>query len=484
MAEVDKDLLALTNLVQQLDRRKSIYQLEYYKPYPYQVEFHNARGKGTDKPAQQRMLAAANQIGKTRCAAFEVAMHATGRYPDWWRGTRFLHAVDILVGSNTNETGREICQRELFGDPTDDKALGTGTIPIDCIGKIRNKAGVLNAFDTVRIKHTCGNWSKIYIRAYEQGFKKFMGVKYDVGWCDEEPPADIWSQMIRATFSRKTAILFCTLTPEEGMTEVVAQFMNDLKNGQALLTATWDDAPHMTTEVKEQRLAALRPHEREMRSKGIPLMGSGLIFMIPDDQLVIDPIEIPRHWPQIVGVDFGWDHPFGAVRLAWDRDQDCVYLTAEYAESRAIPAIHAAAINAWGDWVPVAWPHDGLNADKGSGTPLADQYRDAHVNMLPWKASNPPAVGQKEGEGGNSVEASLLEMVTRMETKRFKVFKTCTKWLKEKTMYHRDQNGKIVKQNDDVISASRYGVMMLRHARVRSVLPRGHQSQAVGMRNW
>ena len=344
------DFLDVAKIAAQIQRRREIYRLEYYKPYSKQLEFHHALGRGTQVPASQKMLMAANQFGKTFCGAMEISMHATGRYPEWWKGKRFPGAVEILVGSNTNETARDICQRELLGDPTDEKRQGTGTLPIDCIGKVTRKAGVPNAIDSISVRHVAGLNSKIHLRAYEQGFKKFMGTRFDVGWCDEEPPLDIWSQMLRATFARPNAVLLLTLTPEEGMTQVVSQFVNDLKQGQSLVTATWDDAAHMTTEVKEQRLAALPPHEREMRSKGAPLMGSGLVFGMPDTELLVDPIEIPRHWPQVIGIDFGWDHPFGAAKLAWDRDADIVYITADYRESKAVPAIHVASIKPWGDW--------------------------------------------------------------------------------------------------------------------------------------
>jgi len=415
----------------------------------------------------------------TFSGAMETAIHLTGRYPDWWEGTRYLHPVEFMIGSNTNETARDIVQKELFGNPMSDKELGTGTIPIDCIGKTHRKAGVPNAIDSALVKHVTGGWSKVYIRAYEQGFKKFMGIRAHGGWLDEEPPPEIWSQFIRMGLAMPGSILYITETPEEGMTEVVSGFMNNLSYGQAIIQAGWDDAPHMTDEVKQQRLKAFPAHEREMRSKGSPLMGAGLVFDVPDDDILIDPFDIPRHWPQITGIDFGWDHPFGAGKIAWDRESDCVYLVNDYRETRALPVVHAQSINAWGEWVPVTWPHDGLNTEKGTGIQLRQQYLDAGLNMLPWKATNPPSPGQKEGEGGNSVEASLMEMLERMQTGRFKVFKTCKYFMEEKRMYHRailESNGarisKLVKMNDDVISAVRYAIMMLRHARTMTVAPR------------
>jgi hypothetical protein len=120
----------------------------------------------------------------------------------------------------------------------------------------------------------------------------------------------------------------------------------------------------------------------------------------------------------------------------------------------------------WGDWLPWAWPHDGLQHDKGSGEQLANQYRGHGLKLLKDKATNPPKKGEEEGTGGNGVEAPLQEMLERMQTGRWKVFNTCAEWLEERRLYHRD-DGKIVKECDDAISASRYAYMMLRHAKVR-----------------
>ncbi len=482
----DDALKKATSLIAELEHALSINKLDYYKPYPYQLEFHNAKGLASQKPASQRLLLAANKIGKTYCTAAETAFHATGKYPAWWKGTRFDRPVEILVCGMTNDSVRDIGHRELLGDPTDASGLGKGAIPKILIGKLRGKAGVPNAYDSVRIKHVSGGWSTIYFRAYEQGWKKFQGIKFSAIWPDEEPPPEIWSQLIRATLTNPDAIIYCSMTPEEGMTELVTQFMESLQPGQAMVTATWDDAPHFTDAEKKQRLAALRPHERDMRSKGIPLRGAGLVFPVADSEIMVDPIEIPRHWPQIIGIDFGisTQHPFSAARWAWDRDNDIRYLIAEYQTDNDLPAAHIDAINTWGKWIPVAWPHDGLNREKGTGDELQHTYRKKGLNLLPWKATNPPTVGQREGEGGNSVEASILSMLDDMYQGRIKIFKTCPAFIREKALYHRDLKGKIVKMHEDLICAARYGLMMVRHARTMSVLPGRQETSRLGMRQW
>lgn len=479
----------LLKLLDQLERRRRFYRLDYYKPYPFQLSFHNSKGHGTDKPAAQRVLLAGNGTGKTICGAMESAFHLTGRYPAWWKGHRFTKQIVAMIGGMTNEAVRDISQKHLFGDPAEKEQLGSGSIPIDAIGKITSKPGVPNAYDTALVKHASGGWSKAMFRAYEQGKDKHMGHRIDMGWLDEEPQQDIWSQYLRATISMN-GILFITFTPEKGLTQVVNNFMNDLQVGQALIPAAWQDAPHLMkdgnlTDEAKQLLAGFPPHEREMRMRGTPTYGTGLVFPFAQEQLEVEPMPIPRHWPQIIGIDFGSDHPFAAARLAWDRDNDVVYVTAEYRESRAIPSTHVAAIKPWGSWIPVSWPHDGLNTEKSTGDELRKSYADLGLNMLNARATNPPdpAQGQKEGQGGNSVEKSIQDMYVRMETGRWKVFSTCRNWFQEMRTYHRDEQGKLVKLRDDLISASRCASMMLRHSRTESVKTRKIEYQ-IGATNW
>lgn len=470
-----RDLLAL---LEQLQRRKRIYRLEYYDPYSYQKKFHHARDPKTGKLATFRVLCAANGIGKTLSGCMEDAIHATGCYPDWWDGHRVDGPVGILVCGETNESVRDILQKELFGDPTDPQALGTGTVPIDRIGKIVRKSGIQNAFDSVKVRRDDGRWSTIFFRAYEQGWSRFQGLRFDLFHADEEPSQEIWGQLTRAFISRPHAFGHLTFTPERGLTALVDGFMNNPQEGQAYINATWRDAPHLVnpdgtlTDMARILAANIPKHQLEMRMNGLPLSGSGQVYGVPDEQITVKPFEIPAHWPRIRCMDFGWDHPFGAGSLAWDRESDCVYVTNVYRESRVLPAVHVQAMNAWGAWIPTAWPHDGKKTEM-SGKDLISQYRDAGLLCLPARATFAPDPGKAEGSGGNSLEAGVLDMLTRMETGRLKVFSTCAEFFEEKRTYHR-KNGLIVPLKDDVLSAIRYGLMMLRHAKVDTPPVLGH----------
>jgi hypothetical protein len=155
-------------------------------------------------------------------------------------------------------------------------------------------------------------------------------------------------------------------------------------------------------------------------------------------------------------VDFGWEHPFAATRNAWDKDNDVWYVVASYREAKATPPIHVAAVKPWGEWLPCAWPHDGLQHDKGSGDELAKQYRRQGLKMLSDHATHEA--------GGMGVEAGITEMLQRMQTGRFKVFRGQSQWMEE-FRYYRREDGLIVKERDDLISSTRYAIMMRRSAR-------------------
>lgn len=252
--------------------------------------------------------------------------------------------------------------------------------------------------------------------------------------------------------------------------------MPEINPSKFLTMAGWNDVPHLGEQdkIELRRAFASRPHELKAREMGIPVLGSGAVFPVAEDDIVIDPIPIPDAWPQIGGMDFGWDHPFAVARLAWNRDADCLYVIADFRQSQMTPVMAQVALQSWDKWLPYAWPHDGLQHDKGSGEQLAQQYRDAKFNTLHERATFPESEG-----GGNGFEAGISSMLDRMLTGRWKVFSTCAYWLEEFRIYHR-KDGLVVKERDDTIAASRYAMMMRRYAVCRPARSSGYKPKT----NW
>jgi len=219
---------------------------------------------------------------------------------------------------------------------------------------------------------------------------------------------------------------------------------------------TIDDADHYTPEERADIIAAYPAHEREARAKGIPVLGSGRIFPVAEDEIKVAPFRLPAFWPRIGALDFGWDHPSAAVELAFDTEADVVYVTKAHRASQQTPAMQAIALKPWGLWLPWAWPRDGRRETlEGAGIALAKQYKEQGLSMLGSHAQFP--------DGSVSVEAGLMMMLDRMQTGRFKVFDNLDDWFEEFRLYHR-KDGVVVKLRDDLMSATRYGVMSLRHS--------------------
>ena len=463
---LSQDINRKLELLREQKKRLRFNRIDQYDPYPYQQQFHE-----TSKDSNQRLLMAANRIGKSFCGAAEMSYHLRGIYPDWWKGRRYDQPITAWAGGVSNETTRDIVQAELLGSPDDPDAFGSGAIPKNYIIKTERKPGVPNAKSVALIRHVSGGNSSLHFKAYEMGVEKWQGRSVDVVWLDEEPSRDIYSQAVTRTLDRR-GMVYMTFTPEAGMTETVAAFMNRIQPGQSLVNATWDDASekiksmkgqqgHLSEAVMEQILSAYSPHEREMRRYGRPSIGSGLIFPVDEEKIIIDPVEIKDHWPRIAAIDFGWDHPTAVVWCAVDRDEDVFYVYDCHRESKASPAVHSQAIRSRPHFIPIAYPHDGNRRDSMGNPGLADQYRNLGCNFLLEHFSNPPALG--ENKGSNSVEEGIMAMLQSMEAGNFKVFSTLSNWFEEFRMYHR-KGGKVVPFRDDLMSATRYAFQSQRFA--------------------
>lgn len=453
------DLVELAKKVAHFNWLMAGNRLLKYKPYPWQKEFHAA---GLHNP--ERMLMAANRVGKTQCAAAEVAYHLTGDYPPWWEGKRFLGPTLVWTGSPTNETSRDIVQTELLGGLGE--KLGTGWVPrARLVGQPKTRqAGVKDVIDTFAVRHVSGGLSTCNLKTYEQGWQKWQGTAPHVVWDDEEPDDYMIYSESQTRILTSGGILLVTFTPLRGVTDLVQHFQElHGTNGVYLRGASWNDAPHLSEEDKNRLSATYRSHERKARTEGIPMMGEGAVFPVDDDEITVQPFRIPDHFARIKGCDFGIDHPAAGAEIAIDRDQDIVYVIDCYRKANELPPYHAAWFNKANRHVPVSWPHDGMNREKTGGRTLADAYRSHGVNMLSKSARYPKVPGEDEKGGPQPVEPIVNDVLERMMTGRWKVFANLSDWFEEKRSYHR-KDGLIVPRRDDILKATFYAHMMRRYA--------------------
>lgn len=438
--------ITIDDVRQELERRK-YNKLDYWFPdsgllarenYPKHMKF--IADTATNRECA---LMAANRIGKTECAAFMIACHLTGKYPKWWNGRRFKKPINALVAGETGKLVRDSIQLKLLGKPSD---IGTGMIPKDCIiGNPRPKAGTPDAVDIAYIKHMSGGQSVLQFQSYDQGRTAFQATERDLIELDEEPPLDIYSECLIRTMTTNGLIL-STFTPLKGVSETVLSLQDKAEKGQCALTiATWDDAPHLTEKDKNELMASLPPHQRDARSKGVPALGSGAVFQIPEEEIKIQPFEIPKHFKRLYGFDVGWNNTACAWG-AFDPETDVIYVTHTYKRGQSEPAIHAQAIKERGDWIVGAIDPASRGRQQADGEQLINLYRGQGLNLI---------------LADNAVEAGIFDMYERMSTSRFKVFSTCHEFFDEYRLYRRDEKGKIVKQNDHVMDAGRYMTRMI-----------------------
>lgn len=475
-----EEILALTPkaqeaVISELEYRQKYDKLSLYFPYghpdtlkiegwskkPWQLDFMNASASH-----RENGLLAANRPGKTLTAANVVAMHMTGRYPDYYEGKRFKKPVLVWTGSPTNETSRDIVQKELLGGVTKE-TLGSGSIPKEYIhGKPKNKqAGISDVIDVFYVKHITGGVSKCVLKTYEQGWRKWQGTAPEIVWMDEEPEDNeqqgrIYTEALTRLLT-SDGVMYVTFTPLLGVTKLVEHYQ---QGGESIYldTATWDDAPHLDEKAKRELMSSYPEYEREARTMGVPMMGEGRVFTTSEDHIKIDPFEIPPHFARLKGIDFGIDHPCAVADIAWDRDKDIIYITRTWKKKGAKSEEHAEKIIDKTPWIPVAWPHDGSNREKGNGQKLKTNYLKHGVKLLSMSARYDNDKG-----GAQPVEPIVQLVDDRCRDGELKVFSTCTGFFDEYRNYHR-KDGKLTKTRDDILKAVFYAIMMKRFAKTQS----------------
>jgi phage terminase large subunit-like protein len=249
--------------------RSSTNRLDAYQPYEKQAEFHVAGSQH-----RERLFLAGNQLGKTLAGGFEEAIHATGKYPEWWAGRRFPGPTVSWVAGVTGESTRDTVQRILLGRP---EQRGTGALPGSAILSTSKARGVTDLVDTIRVRHVSGGVSTIALKSYEKGREKWQGETLHRVWFDEEPPQDIYTEGLTRT-NATGGIVWLTLTPLLGMSSLVQSFLESPTGDRHVTQMTIDDAEHYTAAERARIIAGYPAHEREARAKGIPILGSGRTF--------------------------------------------------------------------------------------------------------------------------------------------------------------------------------------------------------------
>src|SRR5262249_1998915 len=142
--------------------------------------------------------------------------------------------------------------------------------------------------------------------------------------------------------------------------------------------------------------------------------------------------DVPSWARLCAGIDFGFGHPFAAVLIAWQPEPEHIWVIDSFRMERSSALYHVQRIHNMtrGLRVPIAWPHDGNQHDKGSGLGLAQQYKNFGANMMRTHAVN-------HSTGTNHVEPALEEMRQLWYEGRLTIAPHNVELIEELRHYHR-----------------------------------------------
>lgn len=461
-------LQKLSNMLQQLEQRSQEAGVnKWFVPgTPYGIE-HCPKHRAFFKAGatyNERVFMAGNRCGKSIAGAFEASCHATGIYPSWWEGRRFDKPTHGWAIGSTARATRDTGQKELIGPVG---AWGTGMIPKESLGKFWALAGVPQGIDMIQVKHISGGMSTIGFKNYEQPAQALWGVTLDWVWPDEECPQEHYNELLMRTMTTN-GLIFNTFTPLKGLTPMVVRFAEkadylagsqkligipdkhegegeearfaDVKSHKAIIMAGWDDAPWLTEVAKVQMEADTEPHLRESRRNGRPSMGSGNVYPIALESLLVDPFKIPMYYKRMYALDVGWNRT-AVLWGALDPQSDILYIYDEHYVGEQKPPIHAAAIRGRGEWIPGVIDPASRGRSQNDGSQLMQDYKDLGLKLSPAL---------------NMVDAGISALWQRMVTGNLKVFSSLPNFAKEFILYRRDLRGKIIKENDHLMDCLKY----------------------------
>lgn len=219
---------------------------------------------------------------------------------------------------------------------------------------------------------------------------------------------------------------------------------------KATVFVTWDDAPHLTEEAKAREMASIRPEQRASRTKGIPSLGAGAIYQIPEEDITVQGYPIPPYWPRLGGFDVGWNRT-AALFAATNPDTGGIVVYDEHYRGQAEPSVHAAAMKARGAWIPYAIDPASHGRSQKDGEQLFEIYQGLGLDLT---------------NAVNAREAGIQAVWEMLSQGQLKVFAACVNFFSEYRLYRRDIRGVIVKKHDHLMDCLRYLVMTREIAKV------------------
>lgn len=409
--------------------------------YNKQVEFFSLGSK-----FKVRYLSGGNRVGKSFAGMYEIYCHLTQTYPSWWRGLTFKKVkrkskYKFYILGLSYQALEDNLQPYLFQ-----------FFKVENIDELRKHKKVKKI--TIHSQHnlikdlTLKSGARLCFRSVESR-QKLQGINAHFLLIDEEFTNNwLFNELLMrivSTDGQKRGMII-TATPTLGFTE----FQRRLRDMNApTIRVTWDDVPHLTEEEKEDMMARLSPAEREARSQGIARMGGGLIYPMTEAELNAFYVE-PFEWKgngryfTVSALDMGW-HDKAVSYYIIDRITKNYWLAESHKlqtidlELDLIPFLKVKRLD-FGD--TIIGDTSMLQSDQKDGTKIKNKI-EAH--------------GFKFINASKGVESGLMSVRNDIREGRLKAFKGTNDFFEdERISYHKDENGKIVKQNDHILDTVRY----------------------------
>lgn len=443
-------------------------QLKYFRPFKHQLDFFNTGLK------QRRGILAANRIGKTVSTCFETAYHLTGRYPEWWgeNAKRFKKPVTVFVAGEGWEQVARVLQDELLGtkDVKIKDALGTGAIPRDCIITDTMRVDGANCIG-VEIKHSSGGKSYLLFGNYTQEVRNLQGFKLDFVVFDEQPPDDIFSELVTRTATTQGQVV-CSFTPLKGLNGLVSKFWYH-EDGYEHIRVSWNDVPEydpwnepfLLKETRHQLERDYLPHEREARIAGIPVMGQGAVFQIrnfPTYKTGEFDFKNMNDVYRIIALDLGLVNDKTVVSLMyWNPKTEEAWLHSQIVvkgieEANPMNYInHLVRPEVFG--TPIVLPADASTKGRYtmSSQSIRELFEEYQLNVIDKPVMNPK---NSEGKVTNHKSYGVNIMRQMLELGSLKVNENCVEFLREAKNYYVDEKGRF-SDPDDCIDSCRYALL-------------------------
>ena len=418
----------IAKLQQKILRKKAEMPFKYiYKPYKKQEDFHRSEEKIV-------IFRGGNGSGKTAAGVLESIMTAF-RFNPYRRVVRSRKVGLIWIAGDTMTTVEEIIMSKMYE-----------WLPPERLGRwkyqqrprplliIYNKKGEII--------------TRILLKSYEQGRKAFQGDEPDLIVLDEEPPAEIWKEIVART--RKGGLIRITATPfGYGL---LANLIEEANEDEEIK----DIQVHLMENIyleEAEKIRLVKQFGAEInRIDGSIYIAEGLIYRIPWKLLLIDKFEFDKfssssdiEWQFWELIDMGGTDEFAALFFWFNPIDGFAVVVDEYYASGGDINVHKTEIK---------------SIERRHSAVCHRRVFDNNNKVAFYEFSKAGLVGTEVKKGKGSVEAGILLTRAWLSENKLKVVDgSCPNLEKEYNTYRYSANGDgkpARNQKDHAITCLRY----------------------------